>query len=357
MASKKQQQLQKNNASLLKREIIPVSLFIFQQCLAYLYLRKNKTHMFKKILLSVLVIIAALFLFISFGRKNLHISKDKIKAAYRLPNSHFIKWNNGEIHYTESGSGFPILMIHGFGGSNYDFLKLDSLINDKYRVIRVDLPGFGMSDFPTDLLKEKNYAEIYKEYFNFLIDTLHLDSMYIMGNSLGGMMAWNVTVNHPKNVKKLILFNSAGYDMKDVIKSANADVFTHAWVRVMLRNGLPMYFTTRGVGRVFYNKESITETQRIRMNALWNRDGNLDHLMSMASSDKYVNESLIKTITCPTLIIWGKQDIVVAPKYAGYFHRDIKNSRVIMYDSCGHVPMVENPLQVKEDVLKFLSEN
>lgn len=312
--------------------------------------------MFKKIFISAFFIVAAVFLFMCYGRKNLHISKETIKATYSLPNSHFIKWNNGEIHYTESGKGFPILMIHGFGGSNYDFKQLDSLLNDKFRIIRIDLPGFGMSDFPNQLLNEKSYTDIYKDYFTFLIDTLHLDSMYVMGNSLGGMMAWNVTVNHPENVKKLILFNSAGYDMKEVIKSANADIFTHSWVRMMLRNGLPLFMTSKGVHRIFYNPSVVPKEKMVRMNALWNRDGNLNHLMSMASSDKYVDESLIKTITCPTLIIWGKQDVVVSLKYAEYFHRDIKNSRVIVYDSCGHVPMVEKPLQVKTDVLEFLKE-
>ncbi|HUM51308.1 MAG TPA: alpha/beta fold hydrolase, partial [Chitinophagales bacterium] len=114
--------------------------------------------MFKKIFISAFIIVAAAFLFMCYGRKNLHISKETIKATYSLPNSHFIKWNNGEIHYTESGKGFPILMIHGFGGSNYDFQQLDSLLNDQYRIIRIDLPGFGMSDFPNQLLKEKNYT-------------------------------------------------------------------------------------------------------------------------------------------------------------------------------------------------------
>ncbi|MFN8316725.1 MAG: alpha/beta hydrolase [Chitinophagales bacterium] len=64
--------------------------------------------------------------------------------------------------------------------------------------------------------QDVDFTKEYDDYFNFILDTLHLDSCYVMGNSLGGMMAWNLTVKHPSVVKKLILFNSAGYDMEAV---------------------------------------------------------------------------------------------------------------------------------------------
>lgn len=310
--------------------------------------------MFKKIALFFAVIFAVLFLYLAYGRKDLTLSKEYIKEKYSLPNSHFIKWKGGEIHYTESGTGFPILMIHGFGGSNYDFKDLDSLINDKYKVIRVDLSGFGMSDFPhTD---DGDFIKTYDEYFTFLIDTLHLDSMYVMGNSLGGMMAWNLAVKHPENVKKLVLFNAAGYDMSESLKTANAKIFRYGIIKFLFRNGLPRFLTKKGIGRVFYDRSKLTDEKITRVNEFWNREGNLKQIMEMASSDKYLDQNLIKTITCPTLIFWGKEDKVVLPKNAEKFHHDIKNSELIMYDSCGHVPMMEKPLEVQRDVLKFLNQ-
>ncbi len=310
--------------------------------------------MFKKFALFLIAIVALLFIYLAFGRKDLTLPKEYIKENYSLPNSHFMKWKGGIIHYTESGAGFPILMIHGFGGSNYDFKILDSLLNDKYKIIRVDLPGFGMSDFPkTD---DDNFIKIYDEYFSFLIDTLHLDSMYVMGNSLGGMMAWNLTLKHPNNVKKLVLFNSAGYDMQESLKTANAKVFKYDIVKLMLKRGLPLFLTERGISRVFYDRSQLTDEKIKRVNELWNREGNLKHIIAMANSDKYLDSKAIKNITCPTLILWGKYDNVVLPKNAERFHHDIKNSELIIYDSCGHVPMMEKPLEVQRDVLKFLKE-
>ena len=191
--------------------------------------------MIKKILLFIFVLVIVLFLYAAYGRKNLTLTKEYVKEKYSLSNSKFINWNGSEIHYTESGSGFPILMIHGFGGNNRDFYLLDSLLNDKYRVIRIDLPGFGLSDFPTPTNAKEDFIKIYDDYFTFLMDTLHLDSIYVMGNSLGGMMAWNLALNHPGKVKKMILFNSAGYDMKEALKTANAQIFRHKLVQFLLK--------------------------------------------------------------------------------------------------------------------------
>ena len=312
--------------------------------------------MFKKISLSVIVIIIVSLLYAVYGRKDLILSKAYMKEKYTQPNSHFIKWKGGEIHYTESGKGFPILMIHGFGGSNWDFKILDSLLNDKYRIIRVDLPGFGLSDFPESGYKE-DFLKTYTDYFTFLIDTLHLDSMYVMGNSLGGMMACNLELQHAENVKKMILFNSAGYDMKEALKTTNAEFFRKKYVQLLLKKGLPLFLTRSRISRVCYNKKILTDEKITRVNEMWNRDGNLHHIISMVISGQFPDEKQIKNISCPTLIIWGRQDVILPVKYADSFARDIKNNQKIIYDSCGHVPMMEKPEQVKRDVLKFLSEN
>lgn len=313
--------------------------------------------MYKKIALFVVVALVALFLYAAFGRKDLKLSKQYVKEKYTLPNSKFIYWNGTELHYTESGSGFPVVMIHGFGGSGRDFMILDSLIRDKYRVIRIDLPGFGLSDFPKQTLENPDYIKIYDDYFNFMLDTLHLDSCYVMGNSLGGLMSWNLAVKHPEVVKKLVLFNSAGYDMKEVVQHAtNASYFKSPVVQLLLQKGLPVFLTKRGMYRIFFDKSIVSDERAQRFNDFWNRAGNLKQVMKMVNSGKYVDESLIKQVTCPTLIFWGKQDKIVNPKYAERFHTDIKNSQLIVYDSCGHVPMLEKPLEVKRDVLKFLSE-
>ncbi len=308
-------------------------------------------------LIFLVVLLIAIPLAYGLLRPDLTLPAEAVKASYSLPNSHFIPWKGGELHYTESGSdtNMTILMVHGFGGSNRDFLPLDSLLNDRYRVIRVDLPGFGLSDFPFEY-GTIGFRQAYSEYFHFLLDTLRIDSCYVMGNSLGGLMSMELVVQFPERVRKLVLFNSAGYEMEEVMKSANAHVFRNPLVKSFTDKGMPEFMTAKGIGRVMYVDTMLTPEKLKRVNSMWNREGNLRHIVEMANSTEPVEEDLIRQISCPTLIIWGREDKIVDVKYAERFHQDIKGSQLIIYDQCGHVPMVEKPLEVQQAVSRFLDE-
>jgi pimeloyl-ACP methyl ester carboxylesterase len=309
-----------------------------------------------KIAGGVVVVLIVLVVYGLYLRPDLTVSKAEAKAKYSLPNSHFINYKGAEVHYTESGSGFPILMIHGYGGSNRDFLVLNSLINDKYRVIRVDMPGFGLSDFPKQPSGNVNFIQAYADYFNFMLDTLHIDSCYVMGNSLGGLMACQLALDHPDIVKKLVLFNSAGYEMEEVMKTANASLLQNSLAQQVVSKGLPKCFVKIGVGRVVHDASKLTPEKVQRVTDFWNREGNMAHLVALATSKTFPDESTIKNISCPTLIFWGKQDKIINVKYAQRFKADIKGSELIEYDSCGHVPMMERPEDVKLEVLRFLQK-
>ena len=312
--------------------------------------------MFRKIILLVVALLLVPVAYMLL-RKDLTLPKADVKAAYSLPNSHFIPWKGGELHYTESGSdsNMTVLMIHGFGGSNRDFQPLDSLINQRYRVIRVDLPGFGLSDYPFAYGSGK-FRDAYSEYFNFMLDTLHIDSCYVMGNSLGGLMALELTSQHAEKVKKLVLFNSAGYDMEEVMKSANAHVFQNPLVQYFAQKGMPEFMTNGGISRVTYADTLLTPVRVKRVNSMWNRQGNLAHIVAMANAKEPLDEQLIRNISCPTLIVWGQQDQIINIKYAERFHKDIAGSHLFVLDSCGHVPMLEKPLAVQHEVLTFFGD-
>ena len=311
--------------------------------------------MLRKITGAIVLLLIVLLLVVVF-RKDLTLPKAEVKAKYSLPNSHFINWKGGELHYTESGNDTnrTVLMIHGFGGSNRDFYMLDSLINKQYHVIRVDLPGFGLSDFPF-AYGQISFHDAYAEYFSFLLDTLHIDSCYLMGNSLGGLMSIELISQHPDKVKKLVLFNSAGYNLKEVMKTANADFFRLWPVKQFVKKGVPEFMTAKGISRVAYAQELLTPEKITRVNSFWNREGNLRHIVEMANAGEPFDESKIGRIACPTLIVWGKQDQIIHVEYAEQFHHDIKGSELLIYDSCGHVPMMEKPTEVQQAVLQFLA--
>ncbi len=305
-------------------------------------------------LLAVVIIILLLIpVAIVFLRPNRIIAKDKAKRELSKPYSHFIQWRDAEIHYTDEGSGFPVLMIHGFGGSYANFQKLADLMKNDYRVIRIDLPGFGLSDFPT-VKEDENYIADYKEYLGYILDTLHLDSVYVIGNSMGGGMTWLMAADHPEKVKKIVLLDAAGYDTKDV--AAKLAMFKYKSVAKVFDRGMPMFMSKSGAEKSYCRKEKI-EPAVVRLNNHFtNREGNITHMLNLARSQQFADSAWIQNVHCPTLIVWGKQDEIIPLEHAYRFQRDIKGSELVLLDSCGHCPMMEMPFETEQAIVKFFKE-
>ena len=298
--------------------------------------------MFKKSLLILLGIVVFSAVFAVF-RPSLIVPKNVVRKEMELPSSKYFDWNGCKIHYVDEGQGEPILMIHGFGGSFNNFQKIAEKLKENHRVIRVDLPGFGLSDFPKE---KQNYVTMYRTFVADFTNHLELDSMYVMGNSMGGGVSWFYALDHPEKVKGLVLLDAFGYDAKAIQKHV-LRVTRFSVFHLALQKGLPLFLSRRAAQRCFENDNLISEEAITRTNRIWNAEGNIDALFSLASFSDFPSEENIKKIQVPALIIWGKQDALIPAQHAARFHRDIKNSSVVVLDHCGHVPMMEQPENVE----------
>lgn len=310
---------------------------------------------FLRILLVVIIVLVAIpVLYLAF-RPNLIMSKAEIKKRYTLPSSHFITWRGSEIHYTDEGSGPTLLLIHGFGGHHRNFNKLTAAMKDKYRIIRVDLPGFGMSDCPAVDPTRPRYADMYKDFMKFFVDTaMGIDSMYVVGNSMGGMVAWNMAAQAPEKIRKLVLLNSAGYDLE---KTANGlFIIKYKGFRKLFDKGMPLAISEGNAAKVYARPELMDHNEIVINNAIGNREGNLKHMLNMATDRDFPDTALIKHVQCPTLIVWGVQDKIINVEHAQRFKRDLPNSKLVIYDPCGHVPMIERTDDTKRDIEAFFAE-
>lgn len=307
-----------------------------------------------KKLLTGIVIVLVLIVVVSVGFIILSpskiISKDAAKKELSNAASHFIKWRDAEIHYTDEGTGLPVLMVHGFGGSYTNFSKLADLMKNDYRVIRIDLPGFGLSDFP-QIKEGENFLQDYRDYISFILDTLHLDSVYVIGNSMGGAVTWMSAVDHPDKVKKIVLLDPAGYDSEKI--AGKLAMFKFKSVRQIFDKGMPLFMSRQGLQRAYFKDDQLREENIIRNNKFTNREGNLGHMLQLAMANQFPDTSFIQKVQCPTLIVWGSEDEIIPVEHAARFHRDIKGSELVLFDQCGHCPMMEEPMKTKEAVEKF----
>lgn len=306
------------------------------------------------ILLSIpLVLLVLVVLYAMFIRTDLTITKAQGKELYSTPNSHFLQWRNAEIHYTDAGQGTPMLMIHGFGGNFTNFDSLSDILDDQYRVVRVDLPGFGLSDLPE---KRDSVAELYRDFLGFMLDTLHMDSLYVVGNSLGGWMSWDLAATHPQRVKGLVLLGSAGYEIEKVKSNiGRLDLLDNAIVHKIVDRGIPRFVSLRSARRMLSEWEEPDLNALAKNNGIMNIEGNIHNLLSLGNSGVVPDTTKIAQIQCPTLVIWGKQDIIVPYEHTEKFKRDIATCKVIVYDTCGHIPQMEYPHRVANDIEQYFS--
>jgi pimeloyl-ACP methyl ester carboxylesterase len=175
------------------------------------------------------------------------------------------------------------------------------------------------------------------------------------GNSLGGGIAWSFAAAYPDMISRLILIDSAGYFRQTspplVFRLARAPV-----IGMLTRYLTPRYFIKKILLEVYGDDGKVTEELIDRYHDMALREGNRDAFIARSKmTHLHLYESdKIKTISTPVLIMWGSADAWIAPEFARRFQTDIKNSRLIIYDGIGHVPMEEIPGKTAADAKIFL---
>ena len=289
-------------------------------------------------------------LLLFFLMPTLVISKDMAEKEFSMPASRFIYWRGAKLHYIDEGQGIPVLMIHGFGGSTQNFSKIAAALNGSFRVIRVDIPGFGLSDLP-EMGENPEYVQMYRDYITFFLNFLHLDSLYLMGNSMGGGIAWLAAGDHPEKVIKLVLVGSGGYDTINI--AGKLTMFKYTGVGRIFDKGMPEFMSKRAALSIYADPQKMEPEVWQLSNHFMNREGNIQNMLALVTEQQFPDTNLIRRVKCPTLIVWGKEDNVIPVEHAEKFHRDIENSQVIIYEPCGHVPMMECHEQFTSDFLSF----
>ncbi|MBX7182244.1 MAG: alpha/beta hydrolase [Bacteroidia bacterium] len=311
----------------------------------------------KKILLALSAILLLTLIgfpsYLAFIRKNHIYPREVAKQKFTTPNSHFLNYQGKEIHYVDEGQGFPILMIHGFMGSHHNFEKFADSLKNQFRIIRLDLPGFGMSEFFDPNHGELDLKTEYVNFFKFFIDSLHLGQFHLIGNSMGGMMSWYIAASFPQHVKSLTLLNAAGYDMLNVLDNA-APILQYPFLEPFMRRGLPPSGAKAGLLVCYYNDSLVNEQDALFNNSMHNIQGNLQNAFTIAGSGQYPDTAMIKTIQAPTLIVWGNEDEIIPVDHAQRFKKDIPHAKLLIYQQCGHVPMMEKTSELKKDFLEFI---
>jgi len=253
-----------------------------------------------------------------------------------------------KIVYAEGGAGDTIVFIHGFGGSKDRWLKIAKYFTPKYRVIMLDLPGFGDSSKPQDA-KYNIMSQV--ERFNLFVNELRLTKFHLVGNSMGGAIASSYAATYPQMVKTLALFDAAG--VKTPVKSE---------LGLLLEKGVnPLTIKDpddydKLLKLAYFNPPHIPSfvkrhlaKQEIETEPLNKK------IFSDISTDVLSTENKLNKITAPTLIVWGDSDKLIDISSVPIFEKNIKNSKSVIIKECGHMPHMEKPAETASIYQDFLN--
>lgn len=284
------------------------------------------------------------------------ISVEDLKKEYANEHSKFIEIDEMQVHYRDEGKGFPIVLVHGTASSLHTWDAWTQELTKNYRVIRMDLPAFGI----TGPNKTADYSiKAYTDFLHQFLTKLNVDEFHLAGNSLGGNIAWNYAAEHPKNIAKLILVDASGLPTNKpqpaIFKMAKTPVLNSLFLYVT-----PKFFIKKNMQEVYGDETKITDSLVTRYHKMALRVGNRQAFIDRAKVDfklgSKANVNKLKSIQTPTLLIWGVKDSWIPLDNGKRMDSILPNSQLVVLPNSGHVPMEENPKESLAILKSFLDE-
>ncbi len=260
--------------------------------------------------------------------------------------SNFISYKNTNIHYTESGKGTAIVLLHGFLENTTMWQNLETLLNSKYRVICVDLLGHGKSENLGYVHTMTEMAEAVKA----VLDELNVRRSFFVGHSMGGYVALAFAEMYPDNVKGLVLLNStarADSDEKKIGRDRAIAVVKENH-KSFIRTSIPMLFRSK-CRKIYAN-----EIARVKKEALTtSKQGIVAALEGMKIRED--REVLLHFGPYPKLMILGKKDPVLA--YENLIDQTKDNETEVVELENGHMSLIEDREGAEQAILEFVKTN
>ena len=273
-----------------------------------------------------------------------------LNEKYANELSGFTSIQGSRIHYRDQGSGTPLILLHGIGSSLHTWDGWVKTLKSEYRVIRLDLPGFGLTGADsTNDYSMKRYISVLHSFLKYL----EIDEYYLAGNSMGGWLAWEYALDHPDEVKKLILIDAAGFITPD---NPPKPLRLSQKFKKRTSKGAPRFAVRKFLKQAYGDKNKVTDELVDRYYELNHRPGNGLAFYTIATADYQPRTSRLPEIEVTTLIMWGAEDKKwIDVSHAYLFEYLLPNSQLIIYEGLGHLPMEEDPLKTAGDAREFLA--
>ncbi len=270
---------------------------------------------------------------------------------------HTILVHDQRIAYLDVGTGPPVILIHGFGGSMWQWEHQQHTLSQHFRVLTLDLPGAGLSDKP-----EIDYRpDQMLDYFVGFMDAVKIPQATLVGNSMGAGLAIGMALAHPTRVAKLVLIDGLPQHVMEKLTSPSIknalETNAPAWLVSfgnMLFGGLMIESVLR---EIVHDQALITPAVLERSDRNRQRPGLIKPIMTVRENLPLWESGFatrVGEITHPTLVIWGEEDRVFPIAVGEELHQTIKGSQFIRIPKAGHIPQWERPDLVNQELITFI---
>ena len=303
---------------------------------------------------GLIILLAGVGLLIAFRTPD--TDPAAMRAKYGGPPSQFVNLGGGlTVHLRDTGprDGPVLVLIHGSNASLHTWEPWAARLGNRYRVIRFDLPGHGLTGAnPTHRYATTDFVDVVER----VRAKLGLARFALAGNSMGGGVAWHYALAHPERVAALVLVDSVGQPEP----GSQSPPLAFRIARMPIIRNLATVVTPRsliadGLPQAYANPKLADDKAIDLYWELLRYPGNREATIErFATPSDPATPALLKRLTMPVLILWGAQDHLIPVSSAQWLHANIPGSKLIVYPDTGHVPMEERADQSAADVRAFL---
>jgi len=253
--------------------------------------------------------------------------------------------NGIDLYYEITGTGEPLLLIHGHGSSTQDWALQVDYFAQHYQVITFDVRGFGRSSKPSGPYSIRLFAEDTAA----LLQGLKVISAHIVGISMGGMIAFELALGFPHLVKSLVIVNSYPEMRLETWQERLA-----LWRRFLMVDLLGMRKTGIILSRVLFIKPE-QESLRTVFIEHWAKNDKRAYRESLKAIVNWDVEARLGEIQCPVLVVASDEDYLPFEEKQAYTAK-LPNAKLVVIEDARHAVTAERPEQFNKIVEEFLAE-
>lgn len=275
-----------------------------------------------------------------------------LAARYVKPDDHFIDVLGARLRVRISGPADApvVILLHGFGSSLETWEPWADVLEKQYRVIRFDLPGFGLTgpDPSRDYTDQRTVLILAA-----LMDQLGVAKADLIGNSLGGKIAWNFAAAYPGRVNRLVLISPDGFASPGFEYGVKPKL---PFIMRLLPYTLPRFLLRMNVAIAYADPKRLSDATLTRYQDMMLAPGDRQAILERTQQVLLEPpEPRLAKISAPTLILWGEADRMIPFSNSNDYLRDIPHAQRVALPGLGHLPFEEDPAASLPPVLAFLN--